>query len=328
MTNHLDSAAASPLPTFATLRFGIELEVTGIDIPNCARVVASVVGGRVTVEGTYYNRHTVAMADGRKWTAMSDGSISDETGRGGAELVSPILTWADMPLVQDIARALVSAGAVVNSSCGMHVHVDAAAHKANPAALKALIVLAGSYEAVYTKGLGISSDRMANEFCKPINPSVVASAKKMTSVTLDKLASAWYTRVNGARGSVTSSMREHYNESRYHGLNVHAVWNKGTVEFRYFAGTLNDLTIRDNVAFCLGMMIYSLTRPETKGSRKAYTRDDVTAKNWASVLDGFGIKAGNPHLPEAGDIRRRLMSNVPAPVRAASPARLRLVQAA
>ena len=46
---------------------------------------------------------------------------------------------------------------------------------------------------------------------------------------MQKLADIWYTE-NGA----SCGRDQHYNESRYHMLNLHAVFTKGTVEFRLF----------------------------------------------------------------------------------------------
>lgn len=44
-----------------------------------------------------------------------------------------------------------------------------------------------------------------------------------------QLADIWYTS-NGANYGRT----QHYNDSRYHMLNLHATFTKGTVEFRLF----------------------------------------------------------------------------------------------
>ena len=44
-----------------------------------------------------------------------------------------------------------------------------------------------------------------------------------------KLADIWYTSHNASYGR-----SQHYNDSRYHMLNLHATFTKGTVEFRLF----------------------------------------------------------------------------------------------
>ena len=44
--------------------------------------------------------------------------------------------------------------------------------------------------------------------------------------------------------------REKYNDSRYHGLNLHARFYLGTIEFRYHSGTLNSEKIINWVKIC------------------------------------------------------------------------------
>ena len=81
--------------------FGCELEYEGISQETAARAVAEVVNGTPRFAGGYYGTWEVAMADGRVWKVVSDGSL-----RGGAEAVSPILTYADMPVLQEVVRKL------------------------------------------------------------------------------------------------------------------------------------------------------------------------------------------------------------------------------
>lgn len=47
---------------------------------------------------------------------------------------SPKLEYSEMGKLQEVVRTLRHAGAVVNGSCGMHVHVDASKH--TPQSLK------------------------------------------------------------------------------------------------------------------------------------------------------------------------------------------------
>ena len=56
------------------------------------------------------------------------------SGEYKVELNSPKLEYADMEKLQEVIRTLRRAGGKVNSSCGMHVHVDASKH--TPQSLK------------------------------------------------------------------------------------------------------------------------------------------------------------------------------------------------
>lgn len=46
-------------------------------------------------------------------------------------MVSQICRWEDIETVQELIRKLRDAGAIANSSCGIHVHVDASPFDAN-----------------------------------------------------------------------------------------------------------------------------------------------------------------------------------------------------
>ena len=70
---------------------------------------------------------------------MYDGSIytekKSETGYAvveeseySVEMVTPKLTYAELPKLQECVRQVRHAGAKVNNTCGIHVHVDAANH--------------------------------------------------------------------------------------------------------------------------------------------------------------------------------------------------------
>ena len=66
-------------------------------------------------------------------------------------------------------------------------------------------------------------------YCKKTNEKLLEVINKKKPKTMEKLADIWYTSQNA-----NSGRDQHYNESRYHGLNLHATFTKGTVEFRFF----------------------------------------------------------------------------------------------
>ena len=74
---------------------------------------------------------------------------------------------------------------------------------------------------------------------------------------MDKLADVWY-EANGA----TYGRNHHYNDSRYHMLNLHATFTKGTIEFRLFQfdapanGKQNGIhagQLKAYIQFCLAL---------------------------------------------------------------------------
>ncbi len=82
-----------------------ENEFEHISRQRMADAILSVVGGRQAYGGPH-NAITVVAPDGREWKAMSDGSLRD-----GAEFVTPILGWDDLPTYQECIRAIRRAGA-------------------------------------------------------------------------------------------------------------------------------------------------------------------------------------------------------------------------
>ena len=70
-----------------------------------AEAIQSVIGGTIA-EGSPHNAITVTDPEGRRWQAMSDGSL-----RNGAEFVTPVLKWENIELLQAVIRAIRHAGA-------------------------------------------------------------------------------------------------------------------------------------------------------------------------------------------------------------------------
>ena len=62
-----------------------------------------------------------------------------------------------------------------------------------------------------------------------VSPKFLDNLNRRKPRTMSELADIWYTS-NGANYGRT----QHYNDSRYHMLNLHATFTKGTVEFRLF----------------------------------------------------------------------------------------------
>ena len=121
--------------------FGCEIELTGINRATAAHALADLFGTRAEHSGGGYDAYRVKDLDGKEWKIVRDASIHPEgylrsstSGEYKVELNSPKLEYAEMEKLQEVVRALRRAGGKVNSSCGMHVHVDASkqAHAAEP----------------------------------------------------------------------------------------------------------------------------------------------------------------------------------------------------
>jgi hypothetical protein len=143
-------------------------------------------------------------------------------------MVTPILTYDDIPELQEIIRILRKAGAKSDASrgCGVHIHIGAKGH--TPQTLRNLANIMASHESLLADALNLDRHRMAR-YCRTVDPSFLRQLNSKKPDTMAKLADIWYTSQGENYGR-----NQHYNGSRYHMLNYHATFTKGTIEFRLF----------------------------------------------------------------------------------------------
>ena len=225
--------------------FGIELEFGGITRKKAAFALKKAITGATGpawVGGTY-DKFEVYGSDGRAWTIMSDASVNAQGGQA-CEFVTPKCTYEDIETVQECIRALRRAGAKVNQSCGLHIHIDGANHTAK--SLKNLAFTFRAKQDLIFKA--VAPDRIGNRYCRPLTDDLVDNIKKVKKLDSDKLKDTWYGTYSDYR-----STDAHYHASRYHALNFHSLWYRGTVEFRLFNSTLHAGEVRAYLTLCLGM---------------------------------------------------------------------------
>lgn len=245
--------------------FGVEVEMTGITREKAARLVAEVLG---TVpshpESNCYHTRTIADQAARKWKIMRDSSITpirnDDTieplDEYRVEFVTPPLNYSDIELLQNIIRKLRENGAKAHSSCGIHIHVDGANHTA--ASLRRLVNFMTARQDLIYEALQIG-DRESN-WCHKLNKTLLDAMKKDKNLTKEKAEEIWYSRANdGYCGGID---HQHYNATRYHGVNLHSFFAKGTVEFRLFNSTLHAGKIKAYIQFCLAVSAWAITSQE------------------------------------------------------------------
>lgn len=235
--------------------FGIEIEMTGITREKAASVIAMYFGGHTMHQGGGYDTYVAYDAQGRVWKSMSDSSIASQKKVDGCpvravanyqtEVVTPILKYDDLDDLQQIVRELRKAGAFVNTSCGIHIHVGAENH--TPNSLSNLVKIMASKEELIYKALDVLPSR-ANHYTKKIEKKFLDAVIKDKPQSMAKFYDDWYEN-NGDN----NYRNAHYNRSRYHGLNLHATNTKGTVEFRLFNSTLHAGKIKAYVQFCLAL---------------------------------------------------------------------------
>lgn len=273
-----------------TQNFGIEIEMTGLTRKEAAAVVANYFSSQVEHRGGSYDEYRVLDSKGRAWKLVSDASIITMKKAHGeltaadkqysVELVSPILAYEDIEPLQELIRNLRKTGAISESkyNCGIHIHINAKPH--TPNSLKNLVNLVASKEDLLYKSLGVDYARM--RYCKKVNDSLIAAINKKKSKTIAALADIWY------EGYGSEDRSRHYHNSRYHGLNLHSTFTKGTVEFRLFNGTLHAGKIKAYIQFCLALSHQALTQKSASAKRKATDNEKYTFRCWMLRLGLIG----------------------------------------
>ncbi len=262
-----------------TQRFGIEIEMTGITREKAAEAIAEYFGTESFYIGTYYKTYGAKDRQGRTWKATYDSSIIAQKKSGGrtvraadeykCEVVSPILTYEDMADLQEIIRQLRHKGAFVNSQCGIHIHVDASRY--TPQTLRNLVNIIASKEDILYKALRIDPARM--RWCKKTNERLIEAINRKKPQTMEALKDIWYA------GS-TRGRDEHYNDTRYHGLNLHSTFTKGTVEFRLFNSTTHAGEIKAYIQFCLAVSHQALTQKKASARKTVTDNEKYAFRCW------------------------------------------------
>ena len=262
-----------------TQRFGIEIEMTGITREKAAEAIAEYFGTESFYIGTYYKTYGAKDRQGRTWKATYDSSIIAQKKSGGrtvraadeykCEVVSPILTYEDMADLQEIIRQLRHKGAFVNSQCGIHIHVDASRY--TPQTLRNLVNIIASKEDILYKALRIDPARL--RWCKKTNERLLEAINRRKPQTMEALKDIWYA------GS-TRGRDEHYNDTRYHGLNLHSTFTKGTVEFRLFNSTTHAGEIKAYIQFCLAVSHQALTQKKASARKTVTDNEKYAFRCW------------------------------------------------
>ena len=209
---------------------GVEVEMNNITREKAARIAADFFGTHRyenTAGRNGYYTWSAWDSQGREWKFQRDVSIAGPDSEK-CELVTPILHYSDIENLQELIRRLRKAGAISHAGIGAGVHIHIGANGHTPQSLRTLANIMASHENLIAEALKIDQGRM-NRYCRTVNPKFIEQVNKKKPSTMAQLADLWY-KSNGA----DYGRSQHYNDSRYHMLNLHATFTKGTVEFRLF----------------------------------------------------------------------------------------------
>lgn len=258
-----------------TRRFGVEVEFVGVDPTVAARAITA---AGFACEYETYNHDTR-----NTWKIVRDGSIEYHNGNCG-ELVSPPLSGeAGIEQVRTVLRALVAAGATVNRSCGLHVHVDA-----NDLGVNQIGSILRRYQAYQNEiNRFMPASRRNSRWAKPITAELVRQIESYNNPTTLRRNVGYL--------------------DRYYAVNVAAYARHGTVEFRQHSASVNAGKVAHWIAFCLHFVASSIapatatatatipaTTSNARGRRPNYAarRTLVTMMNGANTITSLSNATG------------------------------------
>lgn len=209
---------------------GVEVEMNNISRREAARI-ASEFFETGLFKQTYRVHGNCAWsawdAKGREWKFVKDCSIHGNPTKK-CELVTPILHYNDIEMLQELCRELRRAGAKSNADrgCGVHIHIGG--HGQTPESLRNLVNIMAGHEDLLRIALKLDRYRI-EDYCSPVDCNFLRKLNRVKPKSFSELADVWYDSqyCDGRR-------TDHYNSTRYHMLNLHSFFNRGTIEFRLF----------------------------------------------------------------------------------------------
>lgn len=240
-----------------TRGFGIEIECTGITRKQAANAVARALDSQAISVGGYYDKSTIVDNKDRKWSIVYDGSIKcvDRNGNTASrlysvELNSPVLEYEDIPMLQEVVRALRKAGGITGPEykCGIHVHISA--DDFNARSLRNLVNIFASKEDFLWEALQVSS--MRSSYCQKVDQRFLSELNKKKPKTIEGIEKLWY---NG-----DSRSHNHYDTSRYRALNLHSFFSGRHFEIRCCNSSLHAGVIRSYLTLALAISNAAVTK--------------------------------------------------------------------
>ena len=245
------------MTTFTNRTFGIEIEFVGL----CRFEAERVINARdVDCRVEHYN-HTTQ----RYWKIVTDASLRPVNGHA-YELVSPILTGdAGVAELKTVLDAINEAGAQVNVSCGLHVHLGCQDMTMNQ--------IATLYERYAAYESQIDSIMPRSRRGNARWARSLANMTERVKGCADKHEAEWF--------------------DRYYKINLSNVARRGAIEFRQHSGTTDFVKISNWLAFLQQFIERSIVlansgAPEVPVIRPRKSRAFDHARRIASH---FGIEA-------------------------------------
>ena len=289
----MNEKVARQLEEMKKQTIGVEVEMNNITREKAARVAARYFGTHRyenTAGRNGYSTWSAWDAQGREWKFQKDVSIAGPDSEK-CEMVTPILTYSDIETLQELIRQLRHAGAKSDATrgCGVHIHIGAKGH--TPQTLRNLANIMASHESLIADALNLDQGRM-RRYCRTVDPRFLEQVNRRKPTTMTQLADIWY-----SSHDANCSRSHHYNDSRYHMLNYHATFTKGTVEFRLFQfdeptgerrGGLHAGQLKSYIQLCLALSQMAKTLKTASPKPQQNENPKYAMRTWLLRLGFIG----------------------------------------
>lgn len=155
--------------------------------------------------------------------------------------------------------------------------MDAAPHSVKT--LRNLVNIMVSKEDLLYKALAVDVAR-ENHYCQKTDLSFLEELNRKKPKSIENFERMWY------HGDSRSF--DHYDETRYHALNLHSVFSKGTIEFRLFNGTMHAGKVKTYIQLSLAISHQALVQKGASHSRTKSTNEKYTFRTWLLRLGMIG----------------------------------------
>lgn len=226
---------AVPPPVRSTSpTFGVEIEClfpVRIRMNDVARALSE---AGIATEAEMYNHSRRSY-----WKVVTDGSLRANPNTTPYEIVSPVLTGQDgLDQIARVCGVLNTLGAVVNRSCGLHVHIGVSGDLDNTTFFRRLVGLYKSHMPQIERVLAPSRRQAGNIYCRDFRTHSDRDLDRCQTVA------EVIHLVNGPNER----------HDRHYKLNLNAYFRHRTVEFRQHQGTLDPQKATMWTRFCLKLV--------------------------------------------------------------------------
>ncbi|WP_185274738.1 amidoligase family protein [Chryseobacterium indologenes] len=210
-----------------TRKFGVEIEFFGTE--------NSALDQNFRASGLEFRNENYNHTTRPHWKFVSDGSIR---GTNAKELVSPVLQGTDgLKDFRKACKALRLSNAKVNTTCGVHVHLDANDYSIENfrTLLKNQYFIENQIDKIMPRSRRVNNNRYCQGFRS--NNQSTFFQKIDACQTVNELSNLFRTR--------------------YYKLNLQSFQRHGTVEFRQHSASTNFLKIKNWILICARLVEFS-----------------------------------------------------------------------